>query len=261
MDALIQALERSRSNPSAAKTSEHREARKPAAVASVSLDAALMQQGKVERPAQDALKNRRVVAFDPQDPQTRTFDVLRNRVLGELPTTGSHVVAVVAPTAGCGVSVTAANLAFSIARVHGFTAMLADMNVPSRLSEQLALDRSGIGLDANAGFTRIEAGGGSVLASPAGELLRSFRQQASQPALVSSWLSQVKREFEPAILVLDLPPLLQDDDAMPIAVNADSIVLVFGVGKSTIADLEACRSSLPESRCHIVLNKTRRHGL
>lgn len=259
----MQALERSRSKPSAVNTPEKPEVRKPAAAAPGGdpLDPGLTQEGPSERPSEQALKDARVVAFDPQDPLTRTFDLLRNRVLGEMPATGSHVIAVAAPTTGCGVSVTAANLAFSVARLRNSTVVLADMNVPSPMAGHLAFRDTRSGHNPAAGLRRVEAGGCSVLTSPAGELLLSLRRQASLPALASAWLTQVKRAFEPVVVILDLPPLLHGDDGMPIAVNADAVALVLGVGKSTVADLDACRSSLPESRCHVVLNKARRHGL
>src|SRR5690348_14774765 len=62
------------------------------------------------------LQSRRIVAYDGKDIRSRPFDILRTEVLRSVDLKGWKTVAVTSPTPGCGKTLTAVNLALSLAR-------------------------------------------------------------------------------------------------------------------------------------------------
>jgi len=214
------------------------------------------------RPSIRALKDKRIVAFDPQDRLTRNFDLLRNRILTDFAATSTPVIAVSAPTAGCGASMTAANLALSFARQRSGTVLLADMNRVSAFDDQFSLNaEGGHNRERASGLCRVDAGGVPILTAQVMQMLPSPDSASAFAPLAAAWVTRARQELNPAAIVLDLPPLLQSDDVAAIGASADAMVIVLAVGTSTIADYEASRSSLPGTRCYVILNKTRRHAL
>lgn len=205
-----------------------------------------------------ALEQNRVVANDSSSPLTRYYDMLRNQLLSNKEGMVG-TIAVTSPTAGCGVTVTAINLAFSLARMRTTNVLLVDAN-PSdagvaaklRLWDRLTTS------DAPDGIIRAEAGEVCVyiVTAPgtAGEVVDHHR--------LSELVESARKAVRPALVVLDLPPMLANDETIPSALDADRLVLVLAVGESTVADLEACKTFLgSKAGVQVVLNKTRWHDL
>jgi Mrp family chromosome partitioning ATPase len=75
------------------------------------------------------LEEFRVVAHDPTDPRSKSFDMLRTQVLQSMDLKEWQIVAVTSPTPGCGKTLTAVNLALSIARQSERDVLLADLDI------------------------------------------------------------------------------------------------------------------------------------
>src|SRR5690242_9058468 len=75
------------------------------------------------------LEAKRIIAHDPGDPRTRSFDLLRTQTLQAMTANGWRLLAVTSPTAGCGKTFTAINLALSIARQPDSSVLLMDMDL------------------------------------------------------------------------------------------------------------------------------------
>ena len=71
----------------------------------------------------------RIVGHNVADPRSRVFDILRTQVLQAMDQKNWQFLAVTSPTEGCGKTVTAINLAFSIARQPERSALLIDMDL------------------------------------------------------------------------------------------------------------------------------------
>lgn len=223
----------------------------------------LFSPGPANRLPTHGLRDQRIVAFDQRDPHARSFDLLRNRVIANTQADESRVVAVASPTRGSGASTTAFNLALSIARQRNWNVALIDLDGRSTSFETFGLAGPYIRTTEFDGvaLARIEVENCSLLAGsfPVGSAFRNPR--ASRDLVVSEWLQRAKRAFGPTIFILDLPPLLGSDDGLPLVMRADFLVLVLGVGIETVADFEACRSSIATVPHLVTLNRTRRHGL
>src|SRR3974390_1752623 len=76
----------------------------------------------------EELERHRIVAHNAADPRSRAFDMLRTQVLQTMDKQNWRFLAITSPTAGCGKSVVAVNLALSIARQPERSALLIDMD-------------------------------------------------------------------------------------------------------------------------------------
>ena len=207
----------------------------------------------------------RIVSFDSGCDQTRPYDVLRNLVLDDLAEVGSRTIAVTSPTKGCGVTVTATNLAFSIARLRKAKVLLFDCKpggpgIPEAFGRsRLLVSPSGGDWDPH--ISAVDVDGVELYVGSAALVHQSGgREGFDQENSVS--LAQLKQQLGPLTVVLDLPPILTGDQTLPLILGADMVLLVLAVGHSTVADLEACKTYLNESgRVQVVLNKSRKHGL
>jgi len=83
------------------------------------------------------LQSQRIVAYDGKDLRARPFDVLRTEVSRTMDLKGWKTLAVTSPTPGCGKTLTAVNLALSLARQPERQVFLADLDLrkPSSCTE------------------------------------------------------------------------------------------------------------------------------
>src|SRR5215469_11254709 len=75
------------------------------------------------------LEQQRIVAHNAADPRSKAFDMLRTQVLQSMDQKNWRFLAITSPTAGCGKTVTAINLALSIARQPERSSLLIDMDL------------------------------------------------------------------------------------------------------------------------------------
>lgn len=214
-------------------------------------------------PSRSDLKEERVVAFDAKDPRTRIFDLLRNALLASVEAGASRVIAATAPSHGCGVSTLAVNLAFSIARKRQWQVVVATLDAASTLDRLGVRGSAGDSCDVEGAATdKLEIEGSAIYLSNLDSLHpEAGAHDAARPALVRDWIDRVRRKSGPTVFILDLPPLPMNDDGAAVIPLADSALVVVGMGVSTTADLESCRSMLAHTPHHVILNKARPHGL
>lgn len=208
------------------------------------------------------LRSHRVVAFDSGHQMTRCYDVLRNQLINENKDKQVHQIAVTAPTKGCGVTVTAANLALSFARVHEANVLLVDLN-----SKTPSIGRT-LGLPA---MTQSEERTGSLMSVGVNGthmyVLRPGLQDATALARTDAsrliaQVAQARQRVMPTVIIYDMPPVMVADELNTIVKDADSVVVVLAVGHSTLSEFEICKTFLGSRKgIRVVLNKSRKHGL
>lgn len=208
------------------------------------------------------LQSQRIVAFNGKDSGSRAFDILRAEVLRAMDLNGWKTIGVTSPTPGCGKTVTATNLALSMARQAERQVCLVDLDfqrpqVANSLglkSQEGALDviEGRIGL---IGATRIVRVGGSRLeVLPTTPSLDLSDVVAS--AEMKTFLQELTGYGQSRIVVLDLPPILTSHDVITVLPQVDCILFVVGVGVSKISDVEECDKYLEAANVlRIVLNK------
>jgi Mrp family chromosome partitioning ATPase len=207
------------------------------------------------------LLSHRIVAFRPKHRITRVYDMLRNQVANLHPHQETIVVAVTAPSPGCGTSVTAINLALSFARISAGRVLLFDTDRSSPATPDL------LGLSITSPPSKDNALNGHVLARVEDVdldllWLAKQRHRSGHPDRLASEIDRVHQALKPAVIIVDLAPMLSCDEAVPVLKSADIAVLVVANAQTTRSEYEACRSFFrPEQTVQVLLNKAGRHGL
>lgn len=255
MDSIKQAVELARSGHSPAQQ-EFIGGSKPiagghelATVREVRLDA-------------EHLEANRIVAFAGGE-SGRYYDMLRTQVLQEMDKKNWQFLAITSPTAGCGKTVTACNLAMSIARLPERSALVVDLDLRKPMvANYLGLPRSGGVLSVLDGQTPISSavikagvGPNSLFLLP-GSAPTSGSSEWMASQTMTTLLQAIKREFRSHTVIFDLPPMLLGDDVISILPRMDAVLLVTGVGSSSAADIKECQKHLERVPVvRVVVNK------
>jgi Mrp family chromosome partitioning ATPase len=255
VDSIIQAVELSR-----AGNQQHR----PSSLPGDSHNEAIDSRFRSLQLNPAYLETTRIVAHGgSDDPHGRYYDMLRTQVLQEMDQNGWQFLAITSPTAGCGKSVTACNLAMSISRLAGRSVMLVDLDLQKpRISQYLGLDSkqgllSVVQNKAALSSVVVEASvGGSKFMILPGEACERGSAEWMASQAMSTLLQTIKREFRSRIVIFDMPPVLIGDDVISILPQMDAVLLVAGVGSSSTADIKECRKHLANTPVvRVVVNR------
>lgn len=208
------------------------------------------------------LQSQRVVAYDGKDPRSRSFDILRTEVLRSMDLKGWKTLAVTSPTPSCGKTLTAVNLALSMARQPERQVFLADLDLRKpRIAESLGLKcREGaLGViegrvDLDSAIIRARAGASRLEVLPTAP--SSNPSDLVGSSAMKTLLQDIGGHRQSRIAILDLPPLLTGHDVISILPQVDCVLLVAAVGTSTVSEIEECNKHLQATDVvRFVLNK------
>jgi protein-tyrosine kinase len=209
------------------------------------------------------LESGRIVAHSNADLRSRSFDMLRTQVLQSMDMKGLKVLAITSPTAGCGKTLTAINLALSIARQPERSVLLVDMDLQKpHVAKSLGLRcQEGVlsvlhGQSTLAGAViQARVDKCQLLVLPAETATSSSSEWMASHAM-SAMLQDFRRNYPSRIVILDLPPLLSSDDVIAILPQIDCVLLVAAVGTSTVSEIQQCSRHLQSSDVvRVVVNK------
>ncbi|WP_228241736.1 CpsD/CapB family tyrosine-protein kinase [Porphyrobacter sp. GA68] len=190
-------------------------------------------------PDPDVLEANHIVAFDSRDLRSRPFNLMRTRFMKQLELQKMRMVGITSPAPTAGKSLLSINLAAAIARLKDVPVILADLDLRrGSVAETL-------GMTVNSGVTRyLEGTSGSIeesLVSVEGLPLvvlpakpttgdSSVLLSGDHYANLMRWL---RAQAETAIVIVDLPPVFANDDAMILMESLDGYVMVVESGKTT----------------------------
>ena len=207
------------------------------------------------------LASRRIVSHNGADRRSRPYDILRTQVLQSMIAEKWKVLGVTSPTPGCGKTLTAVNLAFSIARQPDKSVVLVDMDLQKpQVANSLGLTIAAGGvLDLLQGRAAlpdvaitVRAGNERIVVLPAAATTQSSELMGSHA--MSKLLQDLRRDYQ--IIMLDLPPMLVSDDVIALAPQLDSVLLVAAIGISKTSEVEDCiRHLQPGQLLRVVANK------
>jgi protein-tyrosine kinase len=208
------------------------------------------------------LESTRIVSHNKDDPRSRSFDRLRTQVLQSMDNGGWQVLAVTSPTAGCGKTVTACNLALSIARLPERSVLLVDLDMRKpKVADYLGIKRDFGVLSVLQGrqnlsdaIVQVGIEREQLLVLP-GEQTNSSSEWMASPSM-ATLLQTIKREFRSRIIILDLPPVLAGDDVPSILPQLQSVLLVAEAGSSSVSEVKECANHLKATPIiRVVVNK------
>lgn len=190
------------------------------------------------------------------------YKLLRTHILQRTKTEGRNTLMITGPQAGEGKTLTAINLAISIAQEVNQTVLLVDADLRFPSVHRYFGIRSGEGL-----VDHLTAGVpiSDLLIHPEGlaelVLLPGGRPAAQAAELINSPLmadlvQELKHYYPNRYVIFDLPPLLNFADALAFAPLVDGIIVVVEAGKTSREDIERCQEMLKKfNLLGFVLNK------
>ncbi len=218
---------------------------------------------RTAKPDEETLLKNRVIASDRDDPRVESYRQLRSQVLSSMNVNGWNTLAVTGPMENVGKTLTAVNLAISIAQEGNQTVLLVDLDLrePS-VSETLGIEvDKGIvdhllhgepieNIMVNPGIPRLVIVPGLPQGHHVSELLTSPEMK--------SFLSDITSRYPNRIVIFDLPPLLRNDDAMVFVPSTEACLLVVEDGGTSSDELLRSLQLLKSSQLlGTVLNKAR----
>jgi protein-tyrosine kinase len=210
------------------------------------------------------LEQHRIVAHNVADPRSKAFDMLRTQVLQAMDQKSWQVLAVTSPTEGCGKTVTAINLALSIARQPERSVLLVDLDLqrPSVANYLGIKSRQGVlsTLEGRTalpeGLVRAQVNSCELFVLPC-EAATVHSSELIASRNMNTMLQDLKRLFRTQIIVFDMPPLLQGDEVLATLPRVDGALLVAAVGVTTLNEIKECNRHLQSTEViRLVLNKS-----
>ena len=203
-----------------------------------------------------------IAAYSPDALTARQYRTLSTRIIHADQGSPVKVIMITSPGSGEGKSVTAANLALTIAREYQRPICLVDANLRApRLQEMFGVDGNAVGpglVDVLAGRATVDQA--LVVVEPAGITLLPAGVGAEHPAeLLSSpmmrrTLDQLRAQFDR--IVVDTPAALPMVDMGLLEPLADRTVLVVRAGITTKAAIQDMMTTIDTQRLlGVVLNE------
>ena len=209
------------------------------------------------------LREQRVMTAYDKGPFVDAFKILRTQVMHRLRENGWNVFGITSPDEGAGKTLTAVNLAVSLAMETTQTVLLVDANLMRPavhevfgleddcpgLTDYLLDDEPLTDLLLNPGIDRFVFLPGGVPVSNSAELLTS-------PKMVTL-VQEMRHRYRSRIVVFDLPPLLHTADVLAFAPYMDALLLVVEEGKTKAEEMKSALSLVTKSHPLLgtVLNK------
>ncbi len=257
MERIKQAMQRARAARGGAAP------RRPGKVAAAASAAEISYtQTRVVEVNPRHLRRRRILTEGSEPAVESAYKILRTQVLQRLSANGWNALAITSPGPGQGKSLTAVNLAISLAREVHYTVLLVDLDL-----KKPALHRM-FGLRPEAGIGDYLLRGtplSEILVNPSIERLvllpgrepvADSSEMLSSPRMVQL-VEELKTRYPSRIVLFDLPPLLATDDALAFSPYVDAALLVVEEGRTLKEEVEQSVELLKQTRLlGTVLNKS-----
>ncbi|MCV9967692.1 CpsD/CapB family tyrosine-protein kinase [Pararhizobium sp. BT-229] len=212
-------------------------------------------------PDPDTTFQNRIVTIDRSDPAHAPFDMMRTRVLQTLRQNSWTSIAITSPTASCGKSLVALNLAFSLAHQQDCRTLLVDLNLKQpRIGKMLGVNAPASMEDylkGDAPIHNIFQRYGENLAVGTNHQPVLFSAELLQSAEATRVLQDLRLRMGPDVILFDMPPMLSSDDVTAFLPNVDCAILVAAAEVSTFDEVDNCERYLSErtNMLGVVLNK------
>lgn len=215
----------------------------------------------------ERMRRHRIVALE-RGSASVGIDMMRTRILQQIRDNGWRRLAITSPTAGCGKSTIALNLAVSLSRQSDLRSLLLELDLRRPALAQMLgvnprpMDLSDV-LRGKAGFAEaaLRYGGNTAVAltntkihDDAAELLGSTR--------IGGILSGIEVAYAPDIVIFDMPPMLAAADMMAFAPRVDCVLIIAAAERTTAREIDLCEQELARQTnvMGVVLNACRHMG-
>lgn len=214
------------------------------------------------------LKKNRIISLDPV-PEATAFDVLRTRTLRQLQEHGWRRLAITSPTAGCGKSTLALNIALSLSRQQKIRTVEIEMDMRRPSQERLlgvkkpkgSVKHHGVPelLTGKATFAEVGKRIGSNLALVVNDSSQTNASDILLDDNIGQVLDDIEAQYKPDIMLFDMPPVLLTDDTLAFMQHVDCALIVAAAEATTTTEVDLCERELAAQTnvMGVVLNKCR----
>jgi len=195
-------------------------------------------------------KNRIIAALAGHE-LADSYSMLRTRVLQQMNANNWNALALTSPATGHGKTLTAINLAISLAREVNQTVLLADLDLRNPSIHKYFDYQPTAGLsdylknDTPLSEALFSPGIDRLVVLPGREPIADSSEMLSSPKMVSL-ISELKNRYPDRLVICDLPPMLATDDALTFAPYINAILMVTEAGGTRREDLEQALSILKD---------------
>lgn len=207
------------------------------------------------------LETHRIVSHNKHDPSSWFFDSLRTQVLQTMEENNWRTLAIISPTPAAGKTVVAINLAISIAQQPQKTAMLVDFDLRKpRVAQYMGIKQEKSINNFLAGEVDISEiivnpGIPRLTIVPTNKAVKQSSETLSSNS-IKQLIIELKERYNSRIVIFDLPPILNADDAMVVLPQVDCVLLVVGDGQHSESDIADTMRLLTKSNIlGVVVNK------
>ncbi len=201
----------------------------------------------------NVVKENRCICIEPDSPEVECYKFLRAKIQHQALKHNWRTVLITSPTPGDGKTLTAVNLALTMAKAYDQTVLLADCDLKRQSVHKLFGIHSASGLQNYLvdetplekvivwpGIEKLSfISGGSPIVQSA-EVLGSPRMKAL--------VGELKSRYADRIVLFDAPPILSGADTLALAPLVDCIVMVVAEGKTSMKDVHQAIDLVPSEK-------------
>jgi protein-tyrosine kinase len=216
-------------------------------------------------PNPDHLQKNRILTLNAE-PGSNPFDVLRTKVFLLMQQNGWKRLAITSPNKSCGKTTTACNLAIGLSRQRENHTMLFDMDlrrpgisnqlgrspphgIKSMLIGEVTPEDQMLCLRGNVALSM-----NTVVVPDSTQIMMAER--------TAKTLDRIQKDFDPDIMIFDLPPMFAADDTRAFLKNVDCAMIVARAEHTKTSQLDLCEREVAAQTnvLGIVLNDCRHIG-
>lgn len=208
---------------------------------------------KVVKLNRSHLQKNNIFAYDKSNHISSVFDLLRTEVLRKMDEKGWRTLAVVSPTPESGKTFVSINLGMSIAHQPERSVLLVDfdlrrpkvanylgLNVEKSLNDFFVFGEPLSEVIVNPGLPRIVVLPTNKPVANSSELLSSSK--------VESMIADLRNRYQTRIVIFDLPPILNVDDARVVIPQVDCVLAVISNGVNTEDEIQQMKRMIPADK-------------
>jgi protein-tyrosine kinase len=195
----------------------------------------------------------RCVGLSTDSPELDFYKILRTQILQRTKPKGWNTVMITSTRPGEGKTLTAINLALTIAKAYNQTVLLVDCDLRQQKIYQY------LGLHSDKGIVNYMLNGhqlNELIIWPKVEkltLVSGGRTVSESAELLGSprmkeLVAEMKARYEDRYIIFDTPPLLSGDDALAFSPLVDGIVMVVQEGKTPIKEVQKAFGLIPKEK-------------
>lgn len=190
------------------------------------------------------------------------YNHLRTQIIQRLGENGWKTVAVTSPTRGSGTTLTAINLAISIARNFNYSVLLVELDLVNPSFRQVLGFEAHLGIvdhllhDVPISEIVLDPGIDGLDVIPAGSPVINSSGLLSSAKMIRL-VDELKHRYNYQVILFDLPSVLSFDDAMAFSPFVDCALLVVAEGETKINDVRRALDYLRSTKIlGVVLNRS-----